>query len=372
MLPLIELKENVTGTAFANQHCHTNNNIKMNIFKLSAVLDRIAIPNDKYTRKALAAGLAVRFFRKSWDTRDFTDKLANLLCALETSQYDFYFDSLGRNIGFLTWALVNPETSLALMTKGAAVMGQYDRNSGSDLWIIDFFALDKSVRDIIADLRDATFPDYQYLTYFRYKHGRRLVKQISREDQTSFFAPKDKQHFLHQSKRELATLDGTSHAIESSFFRAIQVGQCIFALKNSNTYRYAALWRSLYRLHEIVAINQFKIYRSASNEASGLLTWAWLSRRTVSNLSRTPLHATHTSEWNEGDMLCFCDAALSDSIYENLVADIQENLFPLERVIYLYIPPNEKSPGHLICIERDRQSDAIRSWLSQASNNFTN
>jgi hemolysin-activating ACP:hemolysin acyltransferase len=343
----------------------------MNICRLSDILNRIVFPKDAQSKKALAVGLAVRFLEAKWGAKQVGQHLDRILPAIDANQYEFYFDSITRVVGFVTWALVTPDISRTLIQSGPSALAQSDWRCGSELWIIDFFARDGVLPETLADLRDRILHAHETATYFRYKSTRRLVKQVSRQDRTTFFSAhggkSTRQFFAPDDKVNLTANDIILHGCEQNFSRALEIGRCMLALRHSQSYLQSPLWKSSYSLSEFVAIRQYRTYLTADGAPAGLLTWAWLSARTISNIARVPLHDTHTSEWNEGDLLCLCDVAVSESVREEMEGDILGNLFPQESTILLYSPATNDAPPQLLQVKRAQQIEVIKEWLIRAS-----
>ena len=337
----------------------------MNICRLTDMLDRIAFPKDVQSKKALAVGLALRFLEPKSGAEQVGAHLNRIVPSIEANQHDFYFDYVGRAVGFITWALVDSKISNSLVQAGPLSLPHSEWHSGSDLWIIDFFALNGLLPDVLAELRDRTLSAHDLITYFRYKGTRRIVKQLSRWDKTTFFC--DTRKYLASEEINLTTGDKFLHAVEKKFSDALEIGRCILALQNTETYMAMPLWKLLYMLREVIAIRQFRTYLTSDNTPSGLLTWAWLSERTIARIAHVPLHDTHTSEWNEGDLLCLCDVAVSETVREEMEGDILGNLFPQESTILLYSSATNDAPSQLVKVKRAQQSEAIKEWFMRAT-----
>ena len=337
----------------------------MNICRFTDMLDRIAFPKDVQSKKSLAVGLALRFLETKSGAKQVGLQLNRILPSIEANQYDFYFDSIGRTVGFVTWALVDSEMANNLVQTGPLSLPQSEWQSGNDLWIIDFFALHGILPDVLTELRDRTFSAHDLITYIRYKGTMRIVKQLSRRDKTTFFCEPLKD--FESEKINLTTGGKFLHAVEAKFSGAVEIGRCALALQNAETYVEAPLWKSSYWLREVIAIRQYRTYLSSDNTPSGLLTWAWLSERTISRIAHVPLHDTHTSEWNEGDLFCLCDVAVSETVRDEMEGDILRNLFPQELTILLYLPAINDAPPQLVKVKRAQQSEVIKEWLVRAS-----
>ncbi|MBX9294200.1 toxin-activating lysine-acyltransferase, partial [Serratia marcescens] len=58
---------------------------------------------------------------------------------------------------------------------------------------------------------------------------------------------------------------------------------------------------------EAINQNQFKILFDHLNTPLGYITWAYLKDDTLSRFINDPQCLLHSSEWNEGGMLCILD-----------------------------------------------------------------
>lgn len=253
---------------------------------------------------------------------------------------------------------------------GAAALPAAVRDDGDELWITDFFAYDGILPHVLADLRDRRLASYDTATYLRFKAGSHIVKQLSSSDKTSFFQQRlDRNRSVVQQDDEvqLTTNEGILRGREQSLTKALEIGRCLLALWNAGRVEQSPLWRSLYTLTEIVAIRQFRTYLAPDKAPDGLLTWAWLSERTLARAAHISLHAMHTSELNEGATLCLCDVVITDAVRREMLEDILGNLFPDEVNILLYWP-GKGGQGRLSRMSRE-QPEEIDEWLRYASGN---
>lgn len=331
--------------------------------RLIDLLNCMALPQDEQSRKALSLGLAMHFL--SPGAGQVALHFNRILNAIDSGQVEFYFDAAARPVGFVTWAAVTPDVSRNMVQLGASALPADGWDNGTELWINDFFAYDGSLLDILVDLRDRALSKHATALYGRNRRARRIVKQVSRLDKTTFFAADPKgiwKSSLRDDKVNITTSEMILQGGEKNLLRALEIGRCILALRKYARYQEASLWASSHSLSEVVAIRQCRTYLASDNTPAGLLTWAWLSQRTISRIAHTPLHDIHISEWNEGDMLCLCDVVISDAVREEMEADIFQNLFPGESTILLYMGPAYGRQQQLLKVERTERALFDRWW----------
>lgn len=337
--------------------------------RLPHLLRRLDWPEDAQSIKALSIGLASRFTSALWGDNQVGPHLARAISAIDHNQAEFYFDSTGQIVGFAAWTFVGGEASQDLIHSGASALPSAVQCDGDQLWITDLFAYHGILPKVLADLRDRRLARYDTATYFRVKGGSHIVKQLSRTDKTTFFRKRlDRNGRGPQQEDDvmLTTDERTLIGAEQTLTRALEIGRCLLALWNSGQAEQSPLWRSFYMLTEIVAIRQFRTYLAPNNGSDGLLTWAWLSERTIARVEHTPLHAVHTSEWNEGATLCLCDVVMTDAVSKDMLEDIRGNLFPAEMTMLLYWPPRRGAQGRLSRVSRERPEE-IDEWLMYVS-----
>ena len=334
----------------------------MDTYKLHDVLERIPFPADEHSMEALALGLSVQFLQGRWGGKHVAHHLDRMFVLIKAKQFAFYFDQSGRSVGFTAWGLLKPAVSRALIEIGPSAVSAVQWNGGCDLWILDFFAHDGSLPAVLADLRDTTLREHNVVTYFRYKGAQRIAKRFTRDDQTSFFQ-RPSLSGNTGVKRALSAKDSVLHSCAERFSKAQLVGTCLLAMRAIDPAMKSALWQSSYRLSEIIALRQYRTYSAPNRAPAGLITWAWLSTRTISRIADHPLHDLHSAEWNEGEVLCLCDVIIAESVRKEMEADIFKDLFPMESTLLLYIPPQKGAPASMTKVARQQQRGVIRRWL---------
>lgn len=335
----------------------------MSIAVIEELLARLHFPGDPQSRKELALGLAVRYFNGQWGGIPAGVHLNRLMAAIENSQYCFFTDAVGRTVGFVSWAMVSPALSQSLLRSGPAALAPADWRSGDELWVIDFSAVNGSLRHILAALRDHLFAQAQSATYFRYKGRTRLVKQVSRHDRTSFFASAGTPPC---ARGPLTPRDEVLHGRLPNLVRAGETGASLTALRFAPVHMQAPLSATLHLVGESLALRQLRLYRTEDGAPAGLLAWAWLSERTIARIAQAPLHQLNTAEWNEGGILCLWLASVSAPVFDAMEADIHTGLFPEEQRILLYVPASQHGPAHVVDMDRSSQAARGTRWLRQA------
>lgn len=312
----------------------------MNVFSLARMTERVGIAQQAPARQALALGLSLHFLGPRWGRAHVAARLRPMLVAAPKGQYEFYFDAMGRQVGFVSWT-VAPDGAL---------------------WLHDFFAYRGSLRPMLADLRDRVLQAYEAATYVRHKPRRRITKHVSRHDRTTFFRAASPGAACSD-----AGLMHDEHALRNyrrSFAEAIELGECLAALRHCDPRGRSPLWAGAFPLGDLVTMRQFRLYRDAAGAPAGLVTWGWLSPRTLERLGATPLHAVHVSEWNEGLVLCLCDVLASDATHVQIMDDLCGALFPAQRDVLLYHAPTDARPASAEPVRRSERA-AIAAWVAR-------
>jgi len=332
----------------------------MSIACIDELLERLESPTDSQSRQELALGLAARLMAGHWGKLPTEVHVERLSAAIAAGQTTFFCDSVGRTIGFVSWARVDPAVSHALACKGPGVLTPADWNSGAELWIIDLVVSGGHLPAVLAVLRDDVFAHDETVSYFRYKGRMRIAKQLSRHDRTQFFTSAPR---LAAQADCLSPRDEVLHGRVATLTRAAELGACLSALRRAPSYMRTPLSATLRLIGESLAIRQLRVYRADNGVPTGLLAWAWLSERTVARIAHCPLHQLDIGEWNEGGILCMSHGHASETAFDAIEADINADLFPDERRLLLYVAPTQTSPAHFIGFDRATQRGAGRSWL---------
>lgn len=315
----------------------------MNVFPLAEMTGWLAVPTCE--RAALALGLAVRFLGPRWGATQVAARLPAMLAATATGQYEFYFDAMGREVGFVNWS------APALPATGGP----------RPVRIHDFFARRGSLRPILADLRDRVLAGHDAALYVRHKPRLRITKQVSRADRTSFFraAPALAADVAVRLTRD----DHARDSYRRSFADAVELGECLQVLQRCDPHRRSPLWADGLPLRDLVALRQFRLYRDAHGVPAGLVTWAWLSPYTLARLGAVPLHRAHISEWNEGLALCLCDVLDTDASRAAILDDLCGLLLPAQQEALLYLAPHGAAGARTQQVDR-RDRAALGAWMA--------
>lgn len=118
------------------------------------------------------------------------DYLSGVICpAVRAGRIQFYFDAEGRCAAYVIWALLPPVIEDSLLAGELLAAEQLLPEAEGRLWLIDLVAPRGHVMEVLADLRDRVFCNEHSLRYFRIKHGRRIVKEVTRDPRLNFFRP---------------------------------------------------------------------------------------------------------------------------------------------------------------------------------------
>ncbi|WEF31566.1 toxin-activating lysine-acyltransferase [Pseudoduganella chitinolytica] len=311
----------------------------MNVFTLAEMSGPLGFPLGAQARQALALGLSLRFLGPRWGRAQVAARLRPMLAAVDKGQYEFYFDAMGRETGFVDWTLA-PDGALR---------------------IHDFFAFRGSLRTILADLRDRVLARHDAATYIRHKPRLRITKHVARQDNTSFFraAP--------QGDRTGPGLTRNPHALDShrrSFADAVELGECLAVLQRCDPHGRSPLWAGAFPLGDLVTLRQYRLYRDEAGRPAGLVTWAWLSPRTLERLAATPLHLAHVSEWNEGSVLCLCDVLATAATQAQIMEDLGGDLLPEHDDAVLYLGPDAAQAAFAEPARRGNRT-ALAAWVAR-------
>ena len=105
----------------------------------------------------------------------------------EVQQYKLYFNDFGDCVGYVTWAYLAPVVEKRLLSGEDYQLQTCEWNEGASLWIMDMVVHYGSIKHVLKDWRDNLFKNFDTLTYFRVKNGKRIFKRVSRADGGYFF-----------------------------------------------------------------------------------------------------------------------------------------------------------------------------------------
>ena len=144
--------------------------------------------NDENKEKVLQLGFAAKLAMSSALHRGLTIDYLNHVVkpALAHKQLKFYFNVRGEPVAYVVWAFVAPDVEKRIVA-GHKAMHLSEWNEGDALWIVDLVAPFGNIREVLYDLRDAVFAQHETLKYLRFKRGRVLCKEVSRNELCHFF-----------------------------------------------------------------------------------------------------------------------------------------------------------------------------------------
>ncbi|HAU5647116.1 toxin-activating lysine-acyltransferase [Serratia marcescens] len=94
---------------------------------------------------------------------------------------------------------------------------------------------------------------------------------------------------------------------ESQFSQYENLGFAVSCMLMNNNYSLYHIKTLQLWTQEAINQNQFKILFDHLNTPLGYITWAYLKDDTLSRFINDPQCLLHSSEWNEGGMLCILD-----------------------------------------------------------------
>jgi hemolysin-activating ACP:hemolysin acyltransferase len=141
---------------------------------------------DNYYRKLGQLGflLTKSDFHLSRSASNTLDRLSVLI---DLNQLEVFYNDDGNSVGFVGWIFLSHEDELEVTKRGDFDVLSNFKNSGSFLWVVDFFSTPGHLPYILRSLRDKNFKNERRVRYLRFKEGRLLVKEIERNSSLSFF-----------------------------------------------------------------------------------------------------------------------------------------------------------------------------------------
>lgn len=330
----------------------------MPLCALPTLAAALALPADAASLRALAVGVALRFLEQRHGAA-IGPHVGRVLAAIRCGQYQIFFDRYARPVAYVSWAFVDRSVDRALQRGGPAALDDEPWQGGTEAWVIDCFAHEGSLPGVLAFLRDHAFADREAVSYFRFRAGRRLVKQLTRGDRTGFARGR-----WNAPDADARPVDNPAllHPLWEVLSARQAVGRIVEALPRGA--RRSPLWQEPGRLSALLTQRQARSYLRADGEVGGVLTWAWLSERTVRRLRSVPMEQLHRSEWNEGTRLCIWELICTDEVLPEVLRDLEGALFPDEAELLLYMPARS---GRLQSVRRGTASQALHGWCAAAA-----
>ncbi|WP_082679870.1 toxin-activating lysine-acyltransferase [Paucibacter sp. KCTC 42545] len=153
------------------------------------------------------------------------------------------------------------------------------------------------------------------------------------------------------------------HRMTATVEKFLNYGQAMTALARSPQY----LDKSIGSVHAMLVstfnIQQNKVYFDQKGISSGFVSWAWVSQYTIQKLRATPISDIHSSEWNEGDALCFRDLVITKDNASSIAEDIGGMMFP-EEPCFLTIRSIESGRAELFRVERSERKQ-LGDWIQR-------
>lgn len=147
-------------------------------------------PSDSHVERAITVGFICDIVRSNHFHAQLS--LGTLMrkvdSAIQTNQLKLYFSHYGDCVGYIAWAFLTPDVERRMLNSKDMSLPTEEWTQGTSLWIIDFLVPSGSLSYVLRDMRDNLFKNYDTITYFRFKNGRRIAKQWSRTDRGGFFA----------------------------------------------------------------------------------------------------------------------------------------------------------------------------------------
>ena len=108
--------------------------------------------------------------------------------AVELRQIELFFDHTGRAVGYVCWMMLSELNVQRMLTMQDPGLSPADRRSGPHLWITELVVSHGYLALALAHMRDALFPFFDQVTYFRTKGSKRIAKRISTRQGHAFFS----------------------------------------------------------------------------------------------------------------------------------------------------------------------------------------
>ena len=156
------------------------------VFAIGGALEQDSPQRRQAEELGLACQLASRLSTHSQIPLSSFVSLARM--AQQVSQFKVYLNGYGACVGYVAWALLSPDVESEYLACNPRPLAEWEFNDGTSPWRLDFAVAQGSLPYVLADLRDAVFPHYECVTYFRMKGARLVCKRVGRNDRTSFMS----------------------------------------------------------------------------------------------------------------------------------------------------------------------------------------
>lgn len=149
---------------------------------------------------------------------------------------------------------------------------------------------------------------------------------------------------------------------EDQLSKLISFGQALSVLNLSPLYQDVPLRTAVSMITTASGMGQMKVYKNAVGASVGLLTWAWFSKWTMARLTADAQTPIHPCEWNEGEMLCFRDIAVTPNSALQIAGDLAGGLFPEESSCLLMVRDRNSKDVVLFSIP-DSKRGSLSTWM---------
>ena len=307
--------------------------------ELLAVCDR---PLSAADSDAITLGLALSLLAEQpmSQGKSLGWHMDRLLAGLTAGQIGLRFDRFGQVCGFTAWARVSPSVSDRLLRHGSDNLLPSEWLSGDEAWVLELTARHGQLPLMLTSLRDEWLHDAAQVTYFRFKHGRRIAKRLTRSDRHAFFrevkplaAPP--RHFLYAHEAEGLRLSAVN-ALQA----ALELGEVLQLVRHIPALTDLPLPLALGRLRVAQNLRQQRLYRQADGRLCGYLAWAWIDQALIEGGLSEP-HQLAAHQWNEGRHLVLFDAIATPTGLPLLAADLRRGIFPDEPLWLRTAPPGQ-------------------------------
>jgi hemolysin-activating ACP:hemolysin acyltransferase len=340
------------------------------LFALDQVLRQTNMQVDDDALLALRLGLVAELSERHRGKQSLDRFVKTLVPSIDTGKCYFGFDQLMRLVGYVVWATVSHHSDVDVASESQLPLDENRRHyvEVENFWLVDFHCQPRGARPIIYSvllsalndpalndpaLNDALLNDACEIHYQRSRQGRQRPRKLMANS-----VGKLRRHALNASEPDvtLTARRDLIHTRELAFKRTINVGRFLRLLAESSDWRQLSLTDAIRKARRALDNGQVKFYFDADQRAIGLLSWAWLSKRTIERVSTLPLHAVHDSELNEGDTLCLVDILAPAMAHRELLDDVARDLFPAEPNVLQYVEPTQNRPA------------TFRAWLASERN----
>lgn len=111
------------------------------------------------------------------------------LYAIRHKSLKIYYDSDGRVVAFVMWALLAEDVERRILDTGQIYLHESEWNEGENLWIIDFLAPFGHAKYVVRDLKRGPLRQFSSVQYLRQKGNEVVHSYLKRNKQFSSQGP---------------------------------------------------------------------------------------------------------------------------------------------------------------------------------------